>query len=557
MISFNRTIAKLKNRQIDNTPLEYSLRYHLQDSSSSSKLSSTKCELESEGEVDSDQEYPSIYAEIIFSSTSENTTNDVNNINIIKKVHPFQTRHWESDICFDDSDHDNTPLTTIPAEEYDTGSANEDEDIEQGSHSNRKLLIDPAMSSCSMLNIRLANGEWENNVIWDATKQFPRQRSITPIRLPRDDMELILSRKTTGIHHAVDDIAKQIQTSIQHANVNSNKNHQQHNQQQNQQQHDRLQLHHWLGLRGGSFKGYVPVIAGNNTKMIHDQKKKIARKETVLNSNIASKHMLLKSQLPLVYSSNLLSFHRPLLMTYCYESKTNVRRPRKIVWECGWIKHEQNHHHHHHHHRHRRRSNHHPRIHDIDDLSLQEEGGSPVVVEYMEERPPLSLNAGMATSVNRYSRRGKGGHHEHHSSSFSSSSATPLHTLSSFGKHVYISNSTNGPKLPILGQLPMNGDDVTVVESGLFVAPAQAIKISRQHHEENESKDYVDFLVASPKEVALKKMNMNSAFKVGVVMKMPDTCVVVGQVEPRVSLSLCLSTIIKSLTFPDNILFLF
>ena len=74
---------------------------------------------------------------------------------------------------FDDSDHDNTPLTTIPAEEYDTGSANEDEDVEQGSHSNRKLLIDPAMSSCSMLNIRLANGEWENNVIWDATKQFP------------------------------------------------------------------------------------------------------------------------------------------------------------------------------------------------------------------------------------------------------------------------------------------------------------------------------------------------------------------------------------------------
>ena len=60
MWSYRRIEQKLRRlpqNEEENTPLEYSLRYYLDDAAS--KDSSSCCEPESEGEVDSDREFPS------------------------------------------------------------------------------------------------------------------------------------------------------------------------------------------------------------------------------------------------------------------------------------------------------------------------------------------------------------------------------------------------------------------------------------------------------------------------------------------------------------------
>ena len=43
----------------------------------------------------------------------------------------------------------------------------------------------------------------------------------------------------------------------------------------------------------------------------------------------------------------------------------------------------------------------------------------------------------------------------------------------------------------------------------------------------------IDLLVSSSKEVVLKSQFQANAFKVGVVMKLPSTILVVGQLEPN------------------------
>jgi len=327
MFNYRKIEQRLRTSPQEDTPLEYSLRYHLQHSKLKHNTHATDpCELESEGEADSDHEDPSDY---ITPVTPAPTSPTPTPLRTPPNIPPFQTRQWEDDICFDDSDneHNNNPLL----------------DENQPPHHRRPKRPTPTnlthtIASIAQLNTRLTQSTWEDQVIWDIEALDPRTakaRASTPIRLPRDDPELILNRKTTGFHHVVDDVAKQIQDALHQ------RSHAQHHAQQL-----RMPLQQWLGFRGGPFQGVVPVKGSGGSWM--DQKHRhraaaasaaaaVSRTKTievVPHSFVATKHVLLHTQPSLTYTANGLSSHRPLLMTYCVESKANTRRKRYVDMFC-------------------------------------------------------------------------------------------------------------------------------------------------------------------------------------------------------------------------------
>ena len=564
--NYRRIEQRLRRRRSnDDDALEYSLRFQLQD-----KKKIIKCwEPESDGEIDSDQEYPSQYVTEKVPNTSmpsnhsnytkENTFSA--STSPISNLPNFQTRDWEADICFSDDEDD------MDGKDGKDGKDNQ-EDINEDGDSDQDIFLnenarntwqqqkiittESTLKACSQLNTRLMSNVWENNVVWDEENVMKKRqqqqqhnaltgkRLVVPIRLSRDDSELILNRRTGGFHHTVDDVAKSMNHVISRA-IHTKRN---------PLQQDRIPLQHWLGFRGSSsYQGCAPH--SRNGVQDHINKRRKAeltrsgssnKRNVVSNSKVALRHMALSSQHPLTYNTNGMSFHKPMLMTYSYDrpnkndtrlnAKSNTKTPPKShIWKFGYIKHkniqftktkgDST--------RRRQRD-----INNITDLSLQEESGTPIIVEYLEEHPPIALNVGMSMSIKRYCTKKK--ILKNDTNTTQSINMKPLQ----LGKQVILSK--NGfHATSILSGIPISKNEVTVVENGLFCAPAKSIKLLNNTNSSTSSSTSsaaststtIDLLVSSSKEVVLKSQFPANAFKVGVVMKLPSTILVVGQLEPN------------------------